>query len=909
MKLLESQADFKERERQRLEVDTERAGEEIGTLTEAMGLLQTEIVNRGAELETLEADVAEQGLRLEARREIADSLRNDLEICRHDLEDARAESAEHSRQAASCDSRVASGQRRQEELEERLEQLTEDTERRREEATALGPRRGELARMVEEKKAGLDETRRRKERLEAHLESLRERAQDSEVRLETARTQLHRCKSRLSSLEEIQNRYEGFRRGTKAVMERYNGQSREKGIRGLVADILRSPVEYEPAVEAVLGERLGNVLVDSQEVGMDAVTFLKEGRRGRSSFIPVETARKAVSSKSGGQASVMGLAAGGAGSSGVSGVRGELTQLVDVSEGYEEVADYLLGGVVVVEDLERAVDVWRRTGGEQALVTLEGDVVDRAGAITGGSAHEQGGGILGQKREIRELRAMAEELERVQHQALARHLAIKSEMAATGRELDLVTATLHSADKELYGCQRDLDTVTERADDLDRRLAELRSERLRVATALREEKEEQEDARRRAREHLEKLQFLEERTRVLGQRVGELAHLSEDATSAVTELRVGVAQGGERLGSIRAQLDRAKSQKENAELRVSELQRSIRENTERCEVLSQEVEKAREEAGELSSEAAQLDERLQLARRRCEEHREAVSRMEIRLRELRSALNEIGSERSSTEMALQRLEMETAHLHEEVTKNHRVGLGDIFSEYHLDPVWGEDQQARLDDLERLLERMRAYYNPTARREFEELSERHEFLTSQRADLEEALERLSKAIHKINRTSRKRFKETFDAVNERFQAVFPRLFNGGKASLVLTESDDVLEAGVEIAAQPPGKKLQSVALLSGGEKALTAVSLIFAIFLHRPSPFCILDEVDAPLDEANVDRYNSLVREIGLYTQFILVTHNKRTMEMVDALYGVTMDEPGVSRIVQVNLKEAARLAA
>jgi len=192
-------------------------------------------------------------------------------------------------------------------------------------------------------------------------------------------------------------------------------------------------------------------------------------------------------------------------------------------------------------------------------------------------------------------------------------------------------------------------------------------------------------------------------------------------------------------------------------------------------------------------------------------------------------------------------------------------------------------------------------NVDAIKEFEELSERYEFLTKQTEDLTLSLENLSKAIAKINRTSRERFRRAFDAVDTQFQLLFPKLFQGGQARLMLTDEDNLLETGIEVIAQPPGKKLQSITLLSGGEKALTAVALIFSIFLIKPSPFCLLDEVDAPLDDANIDRFNDLIRSMTPHSQFILITHNKRTMELADLLYGVTMEEAGVSKMVSVKL--------
>jgi len=245
------------------------------------------------------------------------------------------------------------------------------------------------------------------------------------------------------------------------------------------------------------------------------------------------------------------------------------------------------------------------------------------------------------------------------------------------------------------------------------------------------------------------------------------------------------------------------------------------------------------------------------------------------------------------------------HLLEAVTEKFRgLNLKRVVGDYHLRPPPEEDTRSRINELTTLIDRMGSV-NLEAQREYEEASSRYTFYSTQKADLEKALADLDRAIAQMNRESKRLFTDTFHAVNERFQQVFPQMFRGGRASLQLTNPDDMLETGIEILAQPPGKKLASIELMSGGEKALTAVSLIFAIFQIKPSPFCILDEVDAPLDEANVARYNDLVRSMTDRSQFILITHIKRTMQMVDVLYGVTMQESGVSRLVSVKLNEGA----
>jgi chromosome segregation protein len=254
-------------------------------------------------------------------------------------------------------------------------------------------------------------------------------------------------------------------------------------------------------------------------------------------------------------------------------------------------------------------------------------------------------------------------------------------------------------------------------------------------------------------------------------------------------------------------------------------------------------------------------------------------------------------------MALRERQLAMEHLLAAISDKFRgLQLPRVVGDHHMRPPPDDVTHARIDELTKLIERMGSV-NLDAMREHAEAEERFTFYTTQKADLDKALSDLTRAIQQMNRESRRLFEETFAAVNERFREIFPRMFRGGRAELRLTNPEDMLETGIDIVAQPPGKKLSSIELMSGGEKALTAVSLVFAIFQIKPSPFCILDEVDAPLDEANVARYNDLVRSMTDRSQFILITHVKRTMQMVDVLYGVTMPEAGVSKIVSVKIND------
>jgi len=353
--------------------------------------------------------------------------------------------------------------------------------------------------------------------------------------------------------------------------------------------------------------------------------------------------------------------------------------------------------------------------------------------------------------------------------------------------------------------------------------------------------------------------------------------------------------------------------------RVAEAQREVEERRERlfaalsagnarAAELGLRMEETRRSAERLVEELARVRTTLQAERAAHEEASLRARAGEAEARELRKRSESLSQATTDAALTAREHALALAHLEEQTRDRWQVDVRQELLRFHAERPPGEPERRRLEELKSQAERMGAI-NLTAIDEYDELARRHAFLTGQKADLEASLQDLRSAIVKINRASRDRFRETYDRVNEKFQQVFPRLFNGGRAGLVLTQDGEDEAGGVEIFAQPPGKKLQSVNLLSGGEKALTAVALIFAIFLIKPSPFCLLDEVDAPLDDANVGRYNELVKEMSKASQFILITHNKRTMETVDTLYGVTMEEPGVSKLVSVRLAGRGRSAA
>jgi chromosome segregation protein len=692
-------------------------------------------------------------------------------------------------------------------------------------------------------------------------------------------------------------------------------------VRGVVADIVQPPPELETALEAVLGDRLGNIIVESHDVGVEAIEYLKSKSEGRSSFIPVAlrspTALAAVPAgtvvfDTGDGLSVehaapvalpMDLTVG-------EGVRGPMLELIGYNRQYDRVAAYLLGDVVVVDNLHSALDLWRRTQTDKTLVTLDGEVIDPHGVVTGGSRESALAGVLSQKREMRELEEVVARLEADYQTALDRHVRNKQALVEVSTTVEELTAAARRNEMELLTQRKDGDRLLRERQQLEARHQQLRSSVDDLRASLAQNERRLSEATVALAEVRELSVVHETDATTLRAEAEALQSRADVLAGELSTHRVAAAQASDRRKMARQSLDRIARETADHERRRAQLEAEVSADLQRAQTLRTDAEQLRGEASLLQAEASERAHVHGERQGAVEERNGVLARREADLRETRTRVTRLAEELAGLDLRCQGVALRLASLEEQIKERYPdvQRVVDLLVDFHLRPLTGEKEDSRIKELRGLLERM-GDVNLTAIEESEELQKRFDFLTSQKADLESAIARLESAIEKINRASRKRFREVFDAVNAKFQEVFPHLFRGGRATLALTDENDLLETGVEIVANPPGKKvLQNIELLSGGEKALTAVALLFAIFLVKPSPFCVLDEVDAPLDEANVGRFNEAVREMTDRSQFIIVTHNQRTMEIADRLCGITMEEPGVSKLVAVNLRGSRKAA-
>ncbi|RKH41695.1 chromosome segregation protein SMC [Corallococcus sp. AB050B] len=805
------------------------------------------------------------------------------------LEQERAGLVAVATRLANHESNLTNLARQRADLEARRAKLAGELEALRAQEQELDTVRTQAARHVEDTRHLASELAERRGQEEEALTRTREAFTENEVQVIALREELSDKRSRLSSLEDIQKNYDGFDRGVRAVMVRAAEAAREQGIFGLVADVLTvTNARYERAVEAALGERLQHVIVDSPEKGVELVEYLKGHAEGRGTFLPVPSDTRTFVEPDLSRPGVLAHA----------------LKEVSCEPALEPVLKLLLGDVVIVQDLAAAREYAEGTATPVTLVTLDGEVFRADGSITGGEREGAAVGALQKKREIAELAAEVARVEERYNEILTRHYTLQKQMGQAeavlkglGKEQHAEEVNLASQEKDLHKASEDLARVRERLRSLEGEEGQLSQSHTALAN-------EEESSRGEVAHGQADREAREERVR---QYAGELEGLRQRADAASADLmglRVKVAAGSERGESARKELESLVAQRRDMEARVSRLQNTVTEGRAKVEQLQARL-------AELESTKDQRAEEHRVAAEALEARRTAhttatteVREQDTAFRELRGRLDELMQGLSQITLREKEIGLELEHLAAGIRERYQLELSAELHNYHLLAPLSPEVESELKDLRAQVEKM-GEINLTAIDEHAELSKRFEFLSAQRQDLTASISQLKEAIVRIDATSRERFKQTFDVVNDKFQAIFPRLFGGGRASLILTQEGPNGEPGVEIVAQPPGKKLQSVNLLSGGEKALTAVALIFGIFLIKPTPFCLLDEVDAPLDEGNVGRYNDMVKEMSRQSQFILITHNKRTMEIADTLYGVTMEEPGISKLVSVKMREAS----
>ncbi len=868
-----------------LEERLSQLGQERATLEERVERLTVESAELEERVEWLNRDETTRNSEASNEGIQLDGLKSKEREADERLATLRRESSAAQAEEASVRAKLESSEQRLAELTERKQQVGRE---RCEIATALERKKLEqqaLETSVRELGERRAETTERAARLEAELSDTKKDHDAEAAALDTLKTEIAHKRSRFNVLTDLHRRLEGVGAGTKVLLS-----SDDPAVVGLLADRVEVEEEFTEAFASLLGDRLQCVIVRDPARGLELLDELRKSKGGRAT-IATQTPGFVAGARSGAKDDPS-----------------VLTRLIDevrYSKEDEGLIRALVGDALVVRSASDAMSLNARFPGTTA-VSLDGAVVREDGLVSGGSGDNMASAMLEQKREMSTLQADLVEHDEQARQANERCRELEARLEGVRLQLKECQAELRERELSHIGTEKDLNNSKNETQAAEQRYQRLSSEESEIA----ERSEQVATSMTECRDRLTELaQLEEERERALAEAESVAAERKADVAAQAakaTERQVRLAQVREQLEAARSSLTRTATELSAGRERLQQLVREARDAATALGQAAAQWMLSKEASQEAAQIAAAAQAELDDVRRLLEQIRTGLGEREGELRELRVALSEVDEGSRDGEMKLQKLGIEREHLLRNVAERFRgLDLLRVMGDYHARPAPDAEHRRRIDELSKLIDRM-GPVNLDAKAEYEDAEERFVELSGQRDDIQQALDELDRAIRQMDRESKRRFRETFTTVNELFKRTFSRLFKGGRGELKLTDPENILETGVDIVAQPPGKKLGNIELMSGGEKALTATALIFAIFEYRPSPFCVLDEVDAPLDEANVSRYNEAIRAMTSNSQFVVITHIKKTMQSVDVLYGVTMGEPGVSRVVSVKVNQEAK---
>jgi len=835
-----------------------------------------------SEKESIDKDVEELSQKRDAARKELERVLTQISNINEEVENCKSAIIETLNTRATIKSKLSSLNTMKEQVNIRKAELTGKLVRARSDESkqeeTIKKLRDEFDRITSE----ISEMNKKQKQAEEDVKEMRETMSLKDTELRKVQELYQQEKSRLEALANITERYEGYGGSVKKVMEK---KDTTPGIIGVVADIIKTQPKYETAIEVALGGNIQNIVTDDEETAKKMIAYLKETRAGRATFLPLTAldnppelkAKEALNEK---------------------GVLGMADELVDTDPKYRQVAKAMLGRIVAVDNIDNAVKIARKYNYTVRMVTLEGELLVPGGAISGG-AFKNNSNLLGRRREMDEMEAnvkkykqniddLKSEIEecRTKRNEL-RTLAEELRTELQGKFIAQNTARLNVENEEARQAEQKAgySDLKAESDEIESKLLEIADEKAKAEALL----ESSENTEKESTDKVEKYQ----------KELEGLHEIEETENEKVSKLDIEYEKIAQKHEFQQQNLNRVEADITALEKGLQEIIDSMEENVRNLEQNKKDIEEIR-----LTIEASvdvQSDANKELEQKKEEKNELSVSQKEFfgKTEELNKQISDLDKEvirlGSKKEKCQEAIESHINYMWNEyeITLSDAAQLRD---ENMTDvPAMRKETNSLKDSIRKLGD-----VNVNAIEDYKNLMERYTFMKTQHDDLIEAERQLKEIIKDLDESMRKQFIEQFHKINTEFDQVFKEMFGGGKGSLELAEDEDVLEAGIRINAQPPGKKLVNMMQMSGGEKALTAIALLFAIQNLKPSPFCLLDEIEAALDENNVVRFAKYLHKLSS-TQFIVITHRRGTMESADRLYGITMQEKGVSTLVSVNL--------
>ena len=724
------------------------------------------------------------------------------------------------------------------------------------------------------------------------LEEINQKREEADKKIKAYENDINRYQSemrmkesKLKFLIETEREKEGYIKSVKSLLKDCESMKElGRGMHGVLANIIEVPEEYQTAIEMCLGASLQNIVTETEEDAKKLVEHLRKNNLGRASFLPITSVKgRKLDKIKGHEKGVIGIA----------------SDLVKFNKKYEQIILNLLGRTVIVDNMETAIKVAKQNGYSFRIITVEGDVINPSGAITGGSVAKKTVNILGRGREIekleKEIKKLKNKIEELEKEKQDYEQSIEDTLeGATSLEKELQEIDITYATEK-----QKLVSIEENIAKIEQRLNRIKEEE----TSLEKEKEQTILNKQKIQEEMKRLT---EETEKLNKIISEFADLNKDNQKQVddlnfdiTNLKISVSSFDEseasiqeiqerinlEVGNTNKSIENKQKQMEQIEQDNFNLNKSIEEIQEKIEAIKEEVKNSSLKVEELKTQRVEKSEKLKT------QEDEMTAKFKI-IEDLKAQIVKIDVKKTKIEDDINAI------------------INKMWEEYELTPNTVKEYkkpenvaltQKKVNYLRKDLRELGSV-NVDSIEEYKTMKERYDFMCEQRVDLEDTMAKLRKIINDMTATMKEQFKTQFEIINKNFAEVFKELFGGGNASLKLEDEENILECGIEITVQPPGKKLQNMMLLSGGEKAFTAIALLFAILKINPAPFCVLDEIEAALDDVNVYRFAEYLKKFSKDTQFLVITHRKGTMEAADTVYGVTMEENGISKLLSMKLK-------
>lgn len=740
---------------------------------------------------------------------------------------------------------------------------------------------------------GFYEIENKRNKVLSNLEEINKKKEEADKKIKTYdmninnyQNEMRIKESKLKFLIETEKEKEGYIKSVKSLLKDCESiKELGKGMHGVLANVIEVPEEYQTAIEMCLGASLQNIVTDTEEDAKKLVEHLRKNNLGRASFLPITSVRgKKIDKIKGHEKGVIGIA----------------SDLIKYSKKYEQIILNLLGRTVIVDNMETAIKVAKQNGYSFRIITIEGDVINPSGAITGGSVAKKTVNILGRGKEI-------EKLEKEIVKLKEKIATIEKEKQEYEASIEDILENASSLEKELQ--EIDITYATEK-----QKLISIEENITKIEVRLNKLKEEQSSIENEKKDSIDKkvqiqqqIKQLTEETEKLTNIINEFTDLNKDNQKYVddlnfdiTNLKISVSSFDESEASIEEIQERINLEIENNKKSIENKQNQIEQIKQDNFNLETSIKEIEEKIKNIKEEVKNSGSKIEELKQKRIERNEKLAKQEDEITDRFKTIEDLKAQIVKIDVKKTKLEEDINDIINKMWEEYEITPNTIKEEYKK-PDNIALTQKKVNVLRKDLRELGSV-NIDSIEEYKTMKERYDFMCEQRVDLEDTMAKLRKIISDMTNTMKEQFKSQFEIINKNFSEVFKELFGGGNASLKLEDEENILECGIDINVQPPGKKLQNMMLLSGGEKAFTAIALLFAILKINPAPFCVLDEIEAALDDVNVYRFAEYLKKFSKDTQFLVITHRKGTMEAADTVYGVTMEENGISKLLSMKLK-------